>query len=202
MIAIDETGDKVLLGRGKRYSSNFYSALAGFIEPAETFEDAVSREMWEEAGVRVWNVKYHSSQPWPFPANLMVGFYARADSTKPIRTDLDNELLDARWFTREEVRSVLKHRAGTRFEKSDYKKLNEITDGQSNLEQKAHVDSTMQALTPAESTTTRQPSYSDGPPFRLPGAAAIAGVLIRDWVDGKIGFPQDANKFSIQRGNL
>ena len=148
----------------------------------------------------------------------MVGFYARADSTKPIRTDLDNELLgkynsasiyttiliyiDARWFTREEVRSVLKHRAGTRFEKSDYKKMNEMTDGQSNLEQKAHVDSMMQALTPAESTTTRQTSYSDEPPFRLPGAAAIAGVLIRDWVDGKIGFPQDANKFSIQRGNL
>ena len=83
--------------------------MAGFIEPGETLEDAVSREMWEETGVRVWNVKYHSSQPWvstasrvisynfwillqPFPSNLMVGFYARADSTKPIRTDLDNEL--------------------------------------------------------------------------------------------------------------
>jgi len=203
MIAIDETGDKVLLGRGKRFSSKFYSALAGFIEPAETLEDAVSREMWEETGVRVWNVKYHSSQPWPFPANLMVGFYARADSTKPIRTDLDNELADAKWFTRDEVRSVLKHRAGTRFEKSDYKKMNELTEGRNNLEQNAEVDSTMQDLTPAESKTTlEQPRYSDEPPFKLPAISAIAGVLIRDWVDGKIGFPQESAKVMMQRGNL
>lgn len=81
MIAIDESGDKVLLGRGvslfkrflceeilkslqRRYPGKFYSALAGFIEPGESFEDAVAREMWEEAGVHVWNVKYHSGQPW------------------------------------------------------------------------------------------------------------------------------------------
>jgi len=200
MIAIDETGDKVLLGRGKRFSNKFYSALAGFIEPGERLEDAVSREMWEETGVRVWNVTYHSSQPWPFPANLMVGFYARADSTKPIRTDLDNELADARWFTRDEVRSVLEHRAGTRLDKSDYKKMNEMTEGRSNLEQNAKLDSTMQASTPEESKTTpKQPSYSDEPPFKLPAVSAIAGVLIRDWVDGKFGFPQDNAKV---RGNL
>lgn len=48
--------------------------------------------MWEEAGVKVWDAKYHSGQPWPYPANMMVGFYARGDSTQPIRTDLDNEL--------------------------------------------------------------------------------------------------------------
>ncbi|KAF8806599.1 hypothetical protein BYT27DRAFT_7191157 [Phlegmacium glaucopus] len=201
MIAIDETGDKVLLGRGRKFPGKFYSALAGFIEPGETFEDAVAREMWEEAGVRVWSVKYHSGQPWPFPANLMVGFYARADSTKPIRTDLDNELVDARWFTREEVRSVLEHRSGTRFGKSDYKKMNEVTEGRSNLEQKAR-DSVAQALTPAESETTLvQLGYSDEPPFRLPPTTAIAGVLIRDWVNGKIGFPQDVN-VTLQRGNL
>lgn len=84
MIAIDETGEKILLGRGvsylfppsphhsdlidptpqRKFPGNFYSALAGFIEPGESFEDAVSREMWEEAGVKVWNVKYHSGQPW------------------------------------------------------------------------------------------------------------------------------------------
>jgi len=203
MVAVDETGEKILLGRGKKFPGNFYSALAGFIEPGETFEDAVSREMWEEAGVRVWNIKYHSGQPWPFPANLMVGFYARADSTKPIRTDLDNELVDARWFTREEVRSVLEHTTGTRFDKSDYKKMNEITEGQSNLEQKAQVDSAKQEPTPVESKTTpKQPSYNDEVPFRVPGITAIAGVLIRDWVDGKIGFPQDFNKITMQRGNL
>ena len=81
MIAIDETGEKVLLGRGvghldfviygyfltlmqKKWPGKFYSALAGFIEPGESFEDAVAREMWEEAGVHVWNIKYHSTQPW------------------------------------------------------------------------------------------------------------------------------------------
>jgi len=63
--------------------------------------------MWEEAGVNVFDVQYHSAQPWPFPANLMVGFYARADSKQPIRTDLDKELADARWFTREEVLGIL-----------------------------------------------------------------------------------------------
>ncbi|KAG1798332.1 NUDIX hydrolase domain-like protein [Suillus subaureus] len=92
MLAIDESGEKVLLGRNKKFPGKFYSALAGFIEPGESFEDAVKREMWEEAGVKVWNVRYHSGQPWPYPANLMVGYYATADSSAPIRTDLDNEL--------------------------------------------------------------------------------------------------------------
>ncbi|KAI6121882.1 NUDIX hydrolase domain-like protein [Pisolithus sp. B1] len=102
----------ILLGRNKRFPSKFYSALAGFVEPGESYEDAVKREMWEEAGVRVWNVRYHSGQPWPFPANLMLGFSATADSSAPIRTDLDNELEDARWYTREEVLAVLAHQAG------------------------------------------------------------------------------------------
>ncbi|KDR75619.1 hypothetical protein GALMADRAFT_248141 [Galerina marginata CBS 339.88] len=195
MIAIDETGDKVLLGRGKKFPGKFYSALAGFIEPAESFEDAVAREMWEEAGVHVWNIKYHSGQPWPYPANLMVGFYARADSTKPIRTDLDNELVDARWFTREEVRSVLSHRSGTRFGRSDYKKMNEITEGRSNTAQ------TESSSTATESKNLDAPS--DEPPFRLPPISAIAGVLIRDWVEKKIGFPpEDPVEGSIQKGNL
>ena len=85
--------------------------LAGFIEPGETLEDAVKREVWEEAGVSVRDVQYHFGQPrvgllvsklavWviefllkPYPANLMIGFYARADSKQPIRTNLDNELI-------------------------------------------------------------------------------------------------------------
>lgn len=80
MCAIDETGEKVLLGQNvgfviliyrvylidlqNRFKGKFYSALAGFIEPGETFEDAVKREMWEEAGVKTWDVQYHSGQPW------------------------------------------------------------------------------------------------------------------------------------------
>ena len=110
--------------------------------------------------------------------------------------------VDARWFTRDEVRSVLEHRAGTRFDKSDYKKINEITEGRSNLEQNAKVDSTIQELTPAESNSTpNQPVYSDELPFKLPAASAIAGVLIRDWVNGKIAFPRESAN-AMQRGNL
>jgi NAD+ diphosphatase len=111
--------------------------------------------------------------------------------------------VDARWFTRDEVRSVLEHKAGTRFNKSDYKKMNEMTEGRSNLEQNAKVNSTTQVLTPAESKTIpKQPSYSDELPFKLPAVSAIAGVLIRDWVDGKIGFPQESAKGMLQRVNL
>ncbi|KIJ08333.1 hypothetical protein PAXINDRAFT_172979 [Paxillus involutus ATCC 200175] len=113
MVVMNETGDKILLGRNKKFPPKFYSALAGFVEPGESYEDAVKREMWEEAGVRVWNVRYHSGQPWPFPANLMLGFYANADPSKPIRTDLDNELEDARWYTREEVLAALAQTPGS-----------------------------------------------------------------------------------------
>ncbi|KAF8070394.1 NUDIX hydrolase domain-like protein [Lyophyllum atratum] len=132
MIAIDETGDKIFLGRGKKFPGKFYSALAGFIEPGETFEDAVIREMWEEAGVTAWDIKYHSAQPWPYPANLMVGFYARADSAEKIRLDLDNELADARWFTRDEIRAVLGHPIGGKFGSAEYKKMAESTEGRNN----------------------------------------------------------------------
>jgi NAD+ diphosphatase len=62
------------------------------VEPGETFEEAVTREVYEESGVKVHEVKYYSGQPWPYPSNLMVGFYCRADSTQPINLDLDTEL--------------------------------------------------------------------------------------------------------------
>jgi hypothetical protein len=108
--------------------------------------------------------------------------------------------VDAKWFTRDEVRSVLDHKAGTRFDKSDYKKMNEMTEGRSNFEQNAKVDL---AIQPTESKNTpKHSSYSDEPPFKLPNVSAIAGVLIRDWVDGKIGFPQESAKVMMQRGNL
>lgn len=126
MVVMDESGDKILLGRNKRFPFKFYSALAGFVEPGESYEDAVKREMWEEAGVRVRNVRYHSGQPWPFPANLMLGFYATADSSAPIRTDLDNELEDARWYTREEVLAVLAHQAGAHSATSSHDSAGEV----------------------------------------------------------------------------
>ncbi|KAL7281494.1 hypothetical protein ACG7TL_004809 [Trametes sanguinea] len=92
MAVIDESGDKILLGRNKPWPKKFWSCLSGFLEPGESFEDAVKRELWEEAGVRVWNVRYRTTLPWPFPSTLLTGFYATASSTEPLRTDLDNEL--------------------------------------------------------------------------------------------------------------
>jgi len=84
-----------------------YSTLAGFVEPGESLEEAVRREVFEEAGVRVGRVAYHSSQPWPFPASIMLGFYAEA-LTEEIVIAAD-ELRDARWFSRAEVRDPAAH---------------------------------------------------------------------------------------------
>jgi NAD+ diphosphatase len=91
-------GDRCLLGRSHRFPLPFYSTLAGFVEPGETLEHAVAREVFEEAGVRVQNVRYHSSQPWPFPTSLMLGFYADAESLEIIFDR--EELVDCRWFER------------------------------------------------------------------------------------------------------
>ena len=97
-------GERALLGHSHRFPRlNMYSTLAGFVEPGETLEEAVAREVWEETGVRVGRVFYHSSQPWPFPASIMLGFYAEGLSEE-IRID-PQELRDARWFTREEIRN-------------------------------------------------------------------------------------------------
>jgi NAD+ diphosphatase len=78
-----------------------YSALAGFLEPGETIEDAVRREIMEEAGIACGMVEYHASQPWPFPSSLMIGYLARADAAAIPRAD--EELEDVRWFTRDEI---------------------------------------------------------------------------------------------------
>jgi NAD+ diphosphatase len=105
-------GDTCLLGRQTRFAPGMYSCLAGFVEPAETIEDAVRRETFEEAGVRVGIVRYHSSQPWPFPSSLMIGCIAEATSEE-LNVDRE-ELEDARWFSRHEVKLMLegRHPAG------------------------------------------------------------------------------------------
>lgn len=96
-------GDRALLGHSQRFpSSTMYSTLAGFVEPGESLEEAVAREVLEESAIRTGHVAYHSSQPWPFPANIMLGFYAEA-LTEDITID-PTELRDARWFTRDELR--------------------------------------------------------------------------------------------------
>ena len=107
IIVIVSHGDRCLLGRHAKWAEVRYSTLAGFVEPGETLEDAVRREVMEEAGVEVVDCDYHSSQPWPFPASLMVGFTARADDPT-IRCG--PELADARWFGVEDLRQALAER--------------------------------------------------------------------------------------------
>jgi len=95
-------GDEVLLGRKNIFPPGMYTALAGFMEPGETIEEAVAREVLEEAGVTVGDVRYLASQPWPYPASLMIGCIAEATS-REITVDT-TELDDARWFTRSDCR--------------------------------------------------------------------------------------------------
>lgn len=97
-------GQSMLLGRSARFASGMYSTLAGFVEPGETAEDAARREVFEESGIRVGEVRYVMSQPWPFPANLMLGMAGEATS-EDITIDPD-ELDDARWFSFDEIRAM------------------------------------------------------------------------------------------------
>ena len=105
IIVLITDGERCLLGHHKRYAHKFYSTLAGFVEPGEDIEACVRREMREETGVEIGNVTYLASQPWPFPHLLMVGCWAEA-----LTTDLtleEEELHDARWFTRDEVLQMM-----------------------------------------------------------------------------------------------
>ncbi len=101
--AADDRPAMCLLGRGREWPPDAFSTLAGFVEPGESLEEAVVREVYEEAGVRVDRAVYQVSQPWPFPASLMVGFRARA-TTAEIRVD-GEELAEARWFTAADLRA-------------------------------------------------------------------------------------------------
>jgi NAD+ diphosphatase len=103
-IVLVSDGERALLGRQASWPPGRYSTIAGFVEPGESFEDAVVREVYEETSVRVLASDYHSSQPWPFPSSLMVGFFATANANEVVRVSGD-ELEDARWFTRDELLS-------------------------------------------------------------------------------------------------
>lgn len=106
VIMLASHGEACLLGRGKKWPPDFYSCLAGFMEPGESVEEAVGRELFEEAGVVARKVTYYASQPWPFPSQLMLGCFAEVES-QTLKLD-DNELADARWLSRDEARALLR----------------------------------------------------------------------------------------------
>ena len=106
VIMLVASGDRVLLGRQKHFPPGMYSCLAGFVEAAETIEDAVRREIFEEAGIRCTDVNYYMTQPWPYPSSLMIGCTARATNEEVVVDR--SELEDARWFDRHEATLMIK----------------------------------------------------------------------------------------------
>jgi NAD+ diphosphatase len=103
IIVLVTDGERALLGRQAAWRPGWYSTIAGFVEAGESLEDAVAREVLEETGVHVERIAYHSSQPWPFPQSLMLGFIAHATTTEIDSSD--DELEDVRWFTRADIAS-------------------------------------------------------------------------------------------------
>lgn len=105
VIMLAANGDRCLLGRQARFPKGMWSALAGFLEPGEAIEEACARELKEEAGLTAASVRYHSSQPWPYPSSLMIGLIAEVEETEA--TPDQTELEAVRWFSREEARALL-----------------------------------------------------------------------------------------------
>ncbi len=96
---VHDGGDRCVLGRQERFPPGMHSTLAGFVEPGESLEEAVAREVWEEVGIEIEEAAYHSSQPWPFPSSIMLGFHARA-RFGPLTVD-PHELESAQWYDRQ-----------------------------------------------------------------------------------------------------
>lgn len=109
IVAVSD-GERLLLGRQASWPPRRYSVLAGFVEPGESLEQTVVREVFEESGVQVTACRYLASQPWPFPSSLMLGFAAEAEGETPVVGD---ELEDARWFGRVEIGAALRGEGGT-----------------------------------------------------------------------------------------
>jgi NAD+ diphosphatase len=105
VIMLATHGDTCLIGRGQQFPAGMFSALAGFMEPGETIEEAVRRELMEEASVKVSEVTYYATQPWPFPSSLMIGCFAQAES-RQAQVD-GNELAEVRWLERSIARAVI-----------------------------------------------------------------------------------------------
>jgi NAD+ diphosphatase len=112
IIVLVHCHDHCLLGRQSRWPKKRYSTIAGFVEPGESAEHAVLREVFEETGIRLEHLSYQSSQPWPFPGSLMLGFHAETARQEICRND--EELEDARWFSRQEVARAIEGRGDIR----------------------------------------------------------------------------------------
>ncbi|KAK9268778.1 hypothetical protein L1049_000540 [Liquidambar formosana] len=171
MLVIDRENDRALLSKQSRFVPRMWSCLAGFIEPGESLEEAVRRETWEETGIEVGEVVYHSSQPWPvgpnsMPCQLMVGFFAYAKSLE-INVDKE-ELEDAQWHSREEVRKALMLAEYKKAQSTAAVKVDQICKGVEkgqNLSADFNVESGELA------------------PMFFPGPFAIAHHLISSWVN-------------------
>jgi len=103
---VTDARDRALLARNRAWPERRVSILAGFVEPGESAEQAVEREVAEETGIIVHEIRYLGSQPWPMPASLMLGFWARANGVQPIRVD-EEEIAEAHWFSRDELRASM-----------------------------------------------------------------------------------------------
>ncbi|GAA5883945.1 hypothetical protein JCM3774_001476 [Rhodotorula dairenensis] len=170
MAVLSPDRERILLGRQRTWPARFYSCLAGFIESGESLEEAVRREVYEEAGIVIGEVGYHSSQPWPFPSSLMFGCWGIAESAtaeSDVRVDLDNELEDARFFTREQVLEV----------------INSTKPMQLSREQVARLDGKEASGEGVEEA--KEKAKNEGS-FLMPPATAIANTLVTAWATGKL----------------
>ncbi|KAJ8563526.1 hypothetical protein K7X08_031978 [Anisodus acutangulus] len=186
MLVIDKENDRVLLSRQSRFVPRMWSCLAGFMEqPGESLEEAVRRETWEETGIEVGQVVYHSSQPWPvgpssMPCQLMVGFFAYAKSLD-INVDKE-ELEDAKWHSREDVKKALTI--------AEYKKAQRTAAGK--------VDQMCKGVERGQSLSSDfNVESGELAPMFIPGPFAIAHHLISSWVNGvEVQVKQLASSFS------
>ncbi|KAL9268894.1 Nudix hydrolase 19, chloroplastic-like protein [Drosera capensis] len=170
MLVIDRENDRALLSRQSRFVPRMWSCLAGFMEPGESMEEAVRRETWEETGIEVGEVVYHSSQPWPvgpssMPCQLMVGFLAYAKSLE-INVDT-KELEDAQWHNREDVKKALTLAEYAKAQKTAAVKVEQMCKGVKQ-EQSLALDFNVES--------------GELAPMFIPGPFAIAHHLISTWV--------------------
>ncbi|GFP94810.1 nudix hydrolase 19 chloroplastic [Phtheirospermum japonicum] len=174
MLVIDKENDRALLSRQSRFVPRMWSCLAGFIEPGESLEEAVKREAWEETGIEVDEVVYHSSQPWPvgpssMPCQLMIGFFAYA-KTLEINVDKE-ELEDAKWHNRDDVKKALTF--------AEYKKA-QITAA-------AKVEQMCKGVEKGQNLSSDfNVESGELAAMFIPGPFAIAHHLITSWVDRKV----------------